>query len=378
MRLGRGVSRLLPKLLLSYLLIVAVTVAVLAAGMLLIGPSLFDRLLEGHADAHHDMMGAALSDEMRDATERSFREALFQSIILTAAVATVAAVAVSVFVSRRIAGPIADLARVSRRIARGNYSGRVPVGDRQDELGEFAASFNEMAAALEDAEQRRMRVIGDVAHEIRTPLATLGGYLEALADGVVEPGDELFGLLRAETSRLQRLVDDLQELSRAEAGAIELSLTRTTPSRLVDGAVGAFALSFASKGVELTTDVAAGLPDVVADERRSIQVIGNLLSNALRHTPAGGHVRISAARAGGHVSFTVTDTGSGIAAEHVPHVFDRFYRADPGRARDAGGSGIGLTIARALVAEQGGRIFAESAGPGRGSAFTFTLPVVTG
>jgi signal transduction histidine kinase len=377
MHLPGGLSRLRPKLLLSYLLIVAVTIVVLTVGIQLLGPPLFDRLQERHMGADHGMMGTVANAQMRSATERSVREALFQSVILTTVVATLAALSVSAIVSRRIADPVTDLARVSRRIASGNYRARADVGGQRDEIGELAASFNDMAAALEDAELRRSRVIGDVAHELRTPLATLSGYLEGLSDGVIEPSDDLWAQLRGETARLQQLVDDLQDLSRAEAGTIAIRPAPTPPDMLVQRAVDGFALRFENKGVHLAAELTPGIPEVLADEDRTIQVLNNLLSNALRHTPPGGRVTVSAAQQDGQITFTVTDTGNGIAAEHLPYIFDRFYRADTSRSREGGGSGIGLTIARALVAAQGGEIVVTSAGLGQGSTFTFSLPMAT-
>lgn len=284
------------------------------------------------------------------------------------------ALAVSLFVTRKIVAPISRMAAASQAIAGGEYQTRVEVRER-DELGDLARSLNGMAAALEDAERRRIHLIGDVAHEIRTPLATLRGYLEGLADGVVDPSPELFAQLHDETGRLQRLIDDLQELSRVESGRIQLDPRRIAPGRLIDAAVSRLASAFEAKGVRLSVELPTALPEVVAEGDRTIQVLTNLLTNALQYTPDDGEVFLSAEREEAFVRVSVRDTGAGIPAEHLPRVFDRFYRVDPSRSRVQGGSGIGLTIAPSLVTAQGGSIEVESAGPNQGSRFSFTIPI---
>jgi signal transduction histidine kinase len=283
-----------------------------------------------------------------------------------------------VFVAGRVLRPVRRLVTASRRLAAGHYGERVPA-ETPDELGELAAGFNELAGALEATEQRRLELVGDVAHELRTPIATLEGYLEGLLDGVVEPSPATWARLHGEAGRLRRLVDDLQELSRAEAGQIPLRLTAADPGTVVHSAVARLEAQFGEKGLALAVDVPTGLPPVRADHDRAVQVLTNLLTNALRYTPAPGHVRVTAhpaaGAAGPAVAFAVTDSGLGVAPEDLPHLFERFYRADKSRSRALGGSGIGLTVARALVEAMGGRIRAESAGPGRGSTFAFTLPL---
>jgi signal transduction histidine kinase len=374
MRLPRSLDRLQPKLFLSYLLIIAVGVGGVALGVDVVAPSLFDRLLERHMNGHGGMAHRGMTTSLQADTRTVLEQTIFQSLVLTTVIATIAALAVSLFVTRRIVRPISRMAAASQAIAAGNYQTRVVIREH-DELGDLAASLNGMAAALEDAEQRRVHLIGDVAHEIRTPLATVRGYLEGLSDGVVEPSPELFAQLHDETGRLQRLVDDLQELSRVESGRVALTPRRIAPARLIDAAVSRLASAFDEKGVRLSVERGSGLPDVLADEDRTIQVLTNLLSNALRYTPGEGEVRLGAAREDQFIRFSVRDTGTGIASEHLSRVFDRFYRVDPARSRAMGGSGIGLTIARSLVESQGGSIGAESAGPGQGSLFSFTLPI---
>jgi histidine kinase len=369
----RALTRLQPKLLLSYLLVVAVGIAVVAVGAQILAPALFDRML-----GHHQWSGAGMqhgmSAQMHDETVQLAEDALFQTLLLAAIAGTAAAVGASLFVSRRITAPIVRMSRTSRQMAGGDYAARVPPGER-DEIGELGQALNALAAALQESEQRRAALIADVAHEIRTPLATVSGYLEGLADGVVEPSPALWAQLHDETSRLNRLVDDLQELSRLEAGGASVRPAAVPPRQLIDAGIARVARAFEEEGVTLQAEPAEALPTVRADADRIVQVLTNLLTNALRYTDAGGTVTVAAARDGAAVRFSVRDTGLGIAPEHLPRVFDRFYRADSARTRAAGGSGIGLTIARAIVEAHGGRISAASDGPGRGSTFTFTLPL---
>jgi two-component system, OmpR family, sensor histidine kinase BaeS len=246
-----------------------------------------------------------------------------------------------------------------------------------DELGELSASFNTMARALDEAERRRMEVIYDLSHELRSPLSTLRGYTEGLAEGVIRPSEEIWSLLQTEADRMGRLVDDLRRLSQAEAGQLDLDLAPILPPEVVLRAAEQMRPPFEHQGVDLKISVYDNLPPVLADADRVVQILINLMSNALRHTPRAGRVTVSAGRAGGEVIFEVADTGEGLAPEHLPHVFERFYRADKSRARDeaGGGSGVGLAISKALVEAMEGRIWAESLGVGKGATFRFTLPL---
>jgi signal transduction histidine kinase len=292
---------------------------------------------------------------------------------LSGSAAVLAAVAVSLVVSARIVTPLERLLAASRRIAAGRYAERVPE-DGRDELAALAKQFNTMAVELETAERRRVALIGEVAHELRTPLATIEGYTEGLLDGVVEPAPETWAVLHDEVGRLRRLVAELQELSRAEARQLPLHLAPAAPAELLAQAVARIAPQFIEKDITLAQDIAPDLPPVDVDADRVIQVLINLLGNALRYTPEGGTVTACVARHGDAVVFSVADTGIGIAPEHLPHLFERFYRVDKARSRALGGSGIGLTIAKALVEAHGGRIWAESAGAGHGARFAFALP----
>jgi signal transduction histidine kinase len=299
-------------------------------------------------------------------------------LLLSAGAASLAAIAVSLFVSTQIVTPLQRLLAASRRIAAGHYAERVPANEA-DELGALATQFNIMAAELESAERRRVALIGDVAHELRTPLATIEGYTEGLLDGVVAPGAETWALLHDEVGRLRRLVQDLQELSRAEARQLPLHQRPCDPAELVGQALARITPQFAEKDITLINaiPIPSGLPAVQADADRIIQVLINLLGNALRYTPSGGTIRVSAERQDGAVAFHVADTGIGIAREHLPYLFERFYRVDKARSRALGGSGIGLTIARVLVEAHDGRIWVTSPGPNQGTTVSFTLPIAS-
>jgi histidine kinase len=243
-----------------------------------------------------------------------------------------------------------------------------------DELAMLALSFNQMAAKLERTEAMRRQLIGDVAHELRTPLTALKGSLEGLIDGVLPSNPATLGQLALEADRMGKLVNDLQELSRVEAGAYELNRQPLMIEESVAAVSNRLARQFEEKGVALELEIPADLPPVFADEDRLGQVLLNLIGNALQYTPGGGRVRVTASQADGEVQVSVEDSGIGIPPEHLPHVFDRFYRVDKSRSRAGGGSGIGLTITRYLVEAHGGRIWATSRGLGQGSAFTFGLP----
>ena len=231
-----------------------------------------------------------------------------------------------------------------------------------------------MAEALESTEQTRRRLLGDVAHELRTPLATIEAYLEGLADGVRTLDEHTLAVLGAQAGRLHRLVEDISLVSRAEEHRLILARTSVPATRLVEAAAAAVRPAFQAKGVALHTTVATGTPVLDVDRDRLVQVLVNLLTNALRHTPADGTVTLAAGPSDEGVVLSVTDTGEGIATEHLPHLFERFYRADPARDREHGGSGIGLAIARALVHAHGGTITAASEGPGKGAVFRISLP----
>ncbi len=355
------------KLLAAQLAVIVAGSATLALVALWVGPRIFHRHVQ-------DALGFVPPAVMQH-LDAAFNEALWLSLAVGIAAATATAAALSWIVSRRIVLPISDLAAAARTISRGNYQARVDVAG-SDEVTVLGRAFNEMAASLDSAEERRRRLLSDVAHELRTPLATIDAYLEGLADGVVEPTAETWKLLRKETHRLGRLTEDVTKVSRVEERQLELRLQCVAPQRLLASAANAATLAFADKGVTLEVSATRGCPDVEVDTDRIGEVLANLLDNALRHTPSGGSVTLTARTDGGDALLTVSDTGKGLTPEDLDRVFERFYRVDRARSRDHGGSGIGLAIARALVEANGGQLWAESAGLGQGSRFVCRLPAV--
>jgi histidine kinase len=312
----------------------------------------------------------------------NFRNAVNEALGLALAAAFTAAVVVSLIVSRQVVAPIRQMMFASQRIADGHYDERVDVpgdvaGDGVDELAQLALSFNQMAAKLETTEDMRRQLIGDVAHELRTPLTTIKGSMEGLIDGVLTADVQTFQQIHRETDRLQRLIDDLQELSRVEAGAYKMDLRSREVQDLVEITKTTLIHQFEEKGVALNIELDPGLPQVYADEDRIGQVLLNLVGNALQYTPIGGVVTIRARHERDEVLISISDTGVGIPDEHIDQIFTRFYRVDSSRSRSVGGSGIGLTIAKHLTKAHGGRIWVESPGVDQGSTFTFTLPVAS-
>jgi len=365
------------KFLLSYLLIVLVGVATLLVVAFALAPTLFQAQLVPILHTHPEALTTA------EASQRilgDFLGTLLVALAVAAIAATMTSLATSLFVARRITVPLEHMTQASERISLGHYAERIEIAPvhRTDELGRLAASINALAMALEQTERRRLEVIGDVAHELRTPIATLEGYLEGLLDGVIEPTPDTLAMLHSQAGRLRRLVSDLQELSRAEARQIPFALQPIAPQRLVQSALAPFEGQFAEKGLELQVSLPEDLPHIMADPARAVQILTNLLVNALRYTPAPGKVEMVVSREGDMVAFRVTDTGVGLTPEQLAHIFERFYRVDKSRSRAIGGSGIGLTIAQALARAMGGDIRVASAGLGQGSSFTFTLPQASG
>src|SRR3990172_4604115 len=336
MSILRGLRRHLGwKLFLSYLIIIVVGVLVLGSAAELAIPASFNRHMGSMGSMMEEVMGGAGGglDAEADLFD-SYRAAVNQSLLLAASAATLAAVLVSFLVSRRVVQPVRQMMAASQRVADGHYEERVlvrgsPPPEEMDELDQLAVAFNQMAARLERTEAMRRQLIGDVAHELRTPLSTIKGYLEGLMDGMLEPDEANLLQLHREA--------DLQELSRVEAGAFKLKLQPASVSHLIASAAERLGRQFEDKGVSLEIDLPPELPAVLADEDRIGQVVLNLLGNALQYTPAGRAVRISARGAAAEVQIEIQDEGLGIPAEHLQHIFTRFYRVDPSRSRAGGG-----------------------------------------
>ncbi len=308
------------------------------------------------------------------AGEQAFLAEVNQSILKAGVLAGILGIVLGVLIARGLSAPLQQFAAAARSIARGNLRQRVPESGAQ-EIADLAQSFNEMAASLEQAETLRQNLVADVAHELRTPLTVLQGNLRGILDGVFEPDDAEIARLYDQTRHLIRLVNDLRELTQAEAGQLPLNLVTVDLTALAHDTISLFEPVAAAENITLRADLPPDLPPVSADSARLSQVLHNLLANAIRHTPAGGNVTLHGGSDADSVWLAVTDTGEGIAAADLPHVFDRFYRADRARARTTGGSGLGLAIARAIITAHGGDISATSAGiPGQGSTFTLRLP----
>ncbi len=360
--------RLWGRLLMSHLVVVIIGSATLSVAVGLVAPGAFSDAM-GHA-----MTGMeGMSDSMGGLVRAAFEEAVQEALVIAVVVAALAAIVVSIALSTRLSRPIGRIAAASRRIASGRYAERVVVTS-DDEIGELAVSFNTMAASLETTERRRLQLVGDVAHELRNPIATLDGYLEGLQDGIVKPGEATWTLLRGETSRLARLVNDLQELWRAEARQMPLSLTVVDVAHEVTAATGRMATQAQAQGIEIGVAAGPGRLAARADAERLGQILDNFLSNAIRYGPPGSVVSVATRKAGDDVTISVTDQGPGLTEEQAARVFERFYRVDPSRSRALGGSGIGLAIARALAEAMGGRVEALSDGPGLGATFRVVLP----
>ena len=297
-------------------------------------------------------------------------------LLVAGAVAAATALLVARWLARGMTQPLREMAKAARSMEAGDYSQRVQTRSR-DEVGQLAVAFNRMSGELEDLERLRRDLVANVSHELRTPISALRALLENLLDGVERPDPETLQVMLAQTERLGRLVDQLLELSRLESGDVPMVRERFALPPLVARVLSEIDVMRVRRDVELAQDLPKDLPPVYADAERVHQVLFNLLDNAVRFTPPGGRVTVHASTKNGSVDVAVADTGPGIASEHLPRVFERFYRVDPGRSRDEGGTGIGLAIARSVVEAHGGRIWAESQ-PGKGSVFTFELPVDDG
>ena len=300
-----------------------------------------------------------------------------QSLLWSGGVAAALGIVLVWLLSRRILSPVRTLSDAAGRVGQGDLSQRVQVAGR-DEIGELGRTFNSMAGRLQQAERQRRNMISDVAHELRTPLSNIQGYVEAIRDGLLEPTSTTLESIHQQVLHLADLVEDLRVLALAEAGDLRLRIEAHAVGDVLREAVEPFRPRAQARNVDLSLSVDPALPHASMDRTRISQVVANLLENAIRHTPEGGSVGLTAGPgAAGMVRITVSDTGEGIPPEDLPNVFDRFYRADPSRARATGGVGLGLTIAKQLVEAHGGTIAAMSE-PGGGAAFAFELPCAPG
>ena len=293
-------------------------------------------------------------------------------VVLGGAVAIVLALVLAIVLSRTLTKPIRELTLATGAVASGVPAQPVPVRSR-DELGQLAVAFNRMRADLSRSLELRRQMTADIAHELRTPLSIIIGHAEAVHDGVLAPSAETFEIIREEASRLEHLVDDLRTLSMADAGELKLTLEATHVAELLHAVETTFRHRAMQKQVSIEVAAAPDLPRIQLDRQRMKEVLSNLMDNALRYTPPGGRIRMSATAGAQGVVLRIQDSGPGMAPEDLSKAFERFYRADASRSREEGGSGLGLAIARSIVERHGGQIAAESA-PGEGMTVIITLP----
>lgn len=304
--------------------------------------------------------------------EADFLANLNRTTLVIAASAGVMALLFGIVLARTISHPVSELKSATQRVAQGELGHQVPVRS-PDEIGQLTASFNQMSADLAKANQLRRQMTADIAHDLRTPLSVLQGYTEALDDGKLPGNSDIYQSMHRQVKHLNRLVEDLRTLSLADAGQLSLHPQPVAPRDLLEHTVLIYAQQAEKQQVALDLQVPEKLPQIKVDLDRLVQVLGNLISNALRHTPAGGHIRL-AAENGQPLVLRVQDSGAGIAPDDLPHVFDRFYRGDKSRSPN-GESGLGLAIARSIVEAHNGRITVTST-PGQGTTFTITLPTL--
>jgi signal transduction histidine kinase len=353
------------RLFLSYLAVIVTLVVVLSVAV---------RSLAVHAVNSH-MMGGGMGmggGMMGGDIQRAVTAGINEGILWGALAAIVAAGIASYLVSGWLTRPLGQMAQAAGQIAAGDFRQRVAYESR-DDVGRLATAFNDMAGQLQKTEELRQELLGTISHDIRTPLATIEGYMQGLMDGVIPAEPETYDMIKREAARLGRLVTDVERLSRIEAGAEPITPEELSPLEIVEGVMAPLRPRFEHAGIGLSADCSPPCPNIWADPDKFAQVLGNLLSNALRFTPAGGAVKVSVEVRDRMVAFMVEDNGIGIPASDLPHVFERFYRVDKSRSTSGGGSGIGLAIARQLTQQMGGSIEAESM-PGRFTRFTFLLP----
>ena len=356
--------RLDVRLFASYALVALAVFGAFAITVRAVAPARFD----------DDLKSVSSSEAEATDSHNLFVDSLDASLWIALAASIGAAAIASTLVARRILRPVRDVRTATRRLANGHYDERV-AEPGEIELAELARDVNRLAVELETTDRRRARLVSEVAHEMRTPLTSIEGYVEGILDGVFEPTEEILVAVGEEAARLQRLASDLAELSRAEEGAVALHLRVVDLVELTARCAERLRPQFVDKGVALTVPTSAPVL-VEVDTDRIAQVLTNLLGNALTYTPAGGDVAVDVGRSGATATVAVLDTGIGLTAADRELVFDRFFRV-PSAVRPPGGSGIGLTIARGLARAHHGDLEVSSPGPGRGSAFTLTLPLAS-
>ena len=362
--------RLATRLMVAQAIVVGLGALTLVVTAVVVAPGLFrEHLTSAGVDSADVQMHA----------EEAFASSFAISVTVATAVALLAAGVVAWFLVRRVSRPVEELASAARAVAAGNYHVAVPDAEFSSELHELAGSFTYMANQLAESENTRIRLLANLAHELRTPLATLEGFIDGMEDGMLPVDAASWSTMRDQVDRLRRLSGDLRETAAGQEHGLGLVLDRIDAHSVAAAAVAAARPRYQAKGVALGIDESHEPCWVMADSQRLQQVLSNLLDNAVRHTDVGGHVDVAVARAGSNVTLRVADTGEGIPPEQVEVVFDRFHRVDPSRGTsDGSGSGLGLTIARAIVSDHDGTIVASSPGIGKGASFTISIPASRG
>jgi len=309
--------------------------------------------------------------------EKAYLERTNQALWMATGGAVLVALIVGVLLARNLTSPVRALTQAAQRMTAGELKQQVETASK-DELGQLAQAFNQMSNQLAEKDLMRQQMTADIAHELRTPLTVIAGYAESMKEGVLTPSEDRLALIHNEIEHLQRLVEDLRTLSRADAGELALNRQSISPNELLKQVTTTYNHQAAQKKINITLYIDPDLPDIFVDETRLTQVLGNLMSNAIRHTPEGGQISLSSHRheSSGWVALKVSDAGTGIATKDLPHVFERFYRADNSRTETDGGSGLGLAIAKAIVEAHDGKIEVKSKDD-KGTVFTVYLPAIT-
>ena len=355
------------RLVVGNLLLIVTALTITWAVLALSGPPLFRDYIE---------QGQPLPADVLDRAEAAFHVANVVEILLATTMAFVLTVGLSAFITRPIGRIVTAMAETAARLKAGNHTARLPDNCVIEELATIASTVNGMAEAIQNTEATRQRMLTDLAHEMRTPLATIDGFLEAIQDGVETADAPTISILRGQIHKLTRLADDVKAISAADEGRLRLRIHPTSLNQIIQDTAEAMRPAYTAKGVTLRINPAAHII-VNADPHRIGQVLNNLLNNALRHTPPSGQVTIDLAASGGTAQLTVHDTGEEIPPEHLPHLFERFYRAHPHSDQHNQGSGVGLTISRSIITAHAGTLSLDSPGPGQGTVVRIKLPGIT-